>query len=175
MENLQYPIGRLAFDKDVTPEKRSAWIREVAALPAQLRAAVAGLTPAQLDTPYRDGGWTVRQVVHHLADSHLHAFSRFKFALTEETPTIKAYDQDSWSKTADVLKVDVGPSLSLIDGLHARLAALLASLRPEDFARGFQHPERGFVTLDRNLQMYAWHGRHHVAHITGLVARKGWR
>ena len=175
MENLQYPVGKFHFDADVTPEKRNACIREIAELPQKVRRAVNGLTPAQLDTPYRDGGWTVRQVVHHLADSHMNSYVRFKLALTEDTPQIKAYDQDAWAATADAAAADIALSLSLLEGLHGRWAALLSSLAPADFARTFRHPESGLQTLDRTLQTYAWHCRHHVAHITGLRERSGWR
>ena len=175
MENLKYPVGRFQFDKDVTPETRNACIREIAELPHMARRAVNGLSPAQLDTPYRDGGWTVRQVVHHLADSHMNSFTRFKLALTEGNPQIKPYDQNAWAATADAAKTDVALSLALLEGLHGRWAALLSSLTPADFARTFQHPESGLQTLERTLQMYAWHCRHHVAHITGLRERSGWR
>jgi len=173
MEDLRYPVGKFAFDKDPTPEKRRAWINEIVELPARARQAVSGLAPSQLDTPYRDGGWTVRQVVHHIADSHMNSFTRFKLALTEDNPTIKPYDQDAWAKTADAA-ADVELSLRILEGLHARWAALLSAMAPADFARTFVHPEDGLRTLDRILQIYAWHCRHHVAHITGLRARKGW-
>jgi uncharacterized damage-inducible protein DinB len=175
MENLQYPVGRFVLDKEVTPDKRRKWINDIVELPAKARQATAGLSPQQLDTPYRDGGWTVRQVVHHLADSHMNSFTRFKLALTETSPQIKAYNQDAWSKTADAAKTDIELSLMLLDGLHARWSALLSSMQPEDFARTFIHPENGLMTLDRTLQTYSWHCRHHVAHITGLRERSGWR
>jgi uncharacterized damage-inducible protein DinB len=174
MEKLRYPIGKFNFDVDVTPEKRRAWIRHVESLPRELRRAVSGLSPEQLDTPYREGGWTVRQLAHHLADSHMNAFIRWKLALTESSPTIKPYDQDEWVTTADVTDADVEPSLTLVEGLHARWTKLLSSLSPSDFAREFNHPESGVTTLDRQLQLYAWHGRHHVAHIDSLRQRKGW-
>jgi hypothetical protein len=175
MEDLRYPVGKFSFDKDVTPEKRSACMRDIADLPRHARRAVAGLSPAQLDTPYREGGWTVRQVVHHIADSHMNAFVRFKLALTEDNPQIKPYDQDAWAATADVVGTDVALSLSLLDGLHGRFTALLSSLAPADFGRSFLHPENGPTTLDRTLQIYAWHCRHHVAQILGLRERSGWR
>ena len=175
MENLQYPVGRFHFDKDVTPEKRTACIREIAELPQNVQRAVSGLTPAQLDTPYRDGGWTVRQVVHHLADSHMNSLMRFKLALTEDNPQIKPYNQDAWAATADAAAADIALSLALLEGLHGRWVTLLSSLAPADFARTFRHPESGMQTLDRTLQTYAWHCRHHVAHITGLRERSGWR
>lgn len=175
MEDLKYPIGRFVFDKEVTPEKRRVCINDIAELPIKARQAIAGLSPEQLDTTYRDGGWTVRQVVHHIADSHMNSFTRFKLALTEDNPQIKAYDQGAWAKTADAARPDVELSLKLLEGLHGRWAALLSSLTPQDFARTFLHPENGPMTLDRTLQTYAWHCRHHVAHITSLRARKGWK
>jgi len=174
MEKLRYPVGKFSFDAEVSPEKRRAWIREIERLPAELRRAVSGLSPRQLDTPYREGGWTVRQLAHHLADSHMNSFIRFKLALTEPTPTIKPYDQDLWATTADVTGADVEPSLALLDGLHARWARLLSSLSAADYARQLNHPENGVQTLDRVLQLYAWHCRHHVAHIDSLRQREGW-
>jgi hypothetical protein len=175
MENLQYPIGRFAFDTETTPEKRKAWIADIAETPAALRRAVDGLSPTQLDTPYREGGWTVRQVVHHLADSHMNSFTRFKLALTEHAPRIKPYNQAAWAATADVAGVDTALSLALMEGLHGRWTALLSAMAAADFSRTFVHPENGAQTLDRALQTYAWHGRHHVAHIVTLRERKGWR
>jgi uncharacterized damage-inducible protein DinB len=160
---------------DATQEKRAGWIREIAQVPDLLRKATAGLTQAQIDTPYREGGWTIRQVVHHVADSHMNSFIRTKLALTEEVPTIKPYDQKVWATLADVAGVDIASSLMIIEGLHARFVALLSSMRPEDFSRTFMHPENGPTTLDRNLQIYAWHGKHHTAHITSLRTRSGWR
>jgi hypothetical protein len=174
MEDLRYPIGRFSFDTKPTQEKRIGWIREIAQAPELIRKATIGLTQAQIDTPYREGGWTVRQVVHHLADSHMNSFVRTKLALTEEVPTIKPYDQNAWATTADVKGVDIALSLSLLEGLHARFVALLSSMRPEDFARTFVHPENGPTTLERQLQIYAWHGKHHTAHISSLRARNGW-
>lgn len=175
MENITHPIGKFSFDKDVTPEKRAACIRDIAELPARLAAALAGLSAAQLDTPYREGGWTIRQVAHHLADSHMNAFIRFKLALTEDSPPITAYDQAAWAETVDGRGVDARLSLSIIEGLHGRWAALLQSMAPAGFARTFLHPERGSMSLDHTLQMYAWHSRHHVAHVMGLRERKSWR
>ena len=142
MENLSYPIGKFVFDPDVTPEKRSTFIRAISELPGQLAAAVSGLAASQLDTPYREGGWTVRQVVHHLADSQINAFIRFKLGLTEDGPRITAFDQDAWARTADSA-ADVSLSLSIIEGVHGRWAVLLRSLAPADFARTYLHPERG--------------------------------
>jgi hypothetical protein len=139
-----------------------------------LKAAIARLNEPQLDTPYRPGGWTVRQVVHHLPDSHMNAFVRFKLALTEEEPTIKGYDEARWAQLADA-KAPTDPSLLLLENLHKRWILLLDSLTPSDWQRKFRHPERGAVTLENNLQLYAWHGRHHVAHITALRERNNWR
>jgi uncharacterized damage-inducible protein DinB len=173
MDDPRFPIGKFSFDPDATTEKRAGWIRDIAAAPAGLRKAVAGLTPAQLDTRYRDGGWTVRQVVHHVADSHMNCFIRFKLALTEETPQIKPYHQDLWVTLADA-QGDVGASLAIIEGLHARWTDLLLSLKPADFGKAFMHPENGPTTLDRALQIYSWHGKHHTAHITALRGRSGW-
>ena len=141
--------------------------------PAKLKAAVGGLNDRQLDTPYRPGGWTVRQVVHHLPDSHLNSFVRFKLALTEEEPTIKPYDEARWAELADS-KAPIELSLPLLENLHERWVLLLNSLTPADWQRKFRHPERGPMTLTDNLQIYAWHGRHHVAHITALRERNGW-
>jgi hypothetical protein len=168
MENQQYPIGKFSFDKEATTEKRRGWLRDIAELPRHAREAVAGLTKAQLDTPYRDGGWTPRQVVHHMADSHMNAFIRIKLAITEQNPTIKPYDQNAWSTLPDVIGADVSLSLSILEGLHGRWSLLLESLQPKDFDRTFLHPENGPMTIDRAVQIYAWHCRHHVAHITSL-------
>jgi uncharacterized damage-inducible protein DinB len=175
MEMNRYPIGRFSFDASSTPDKRSGWIRDIAELPALLKNAVAGLAPAQLDTPYREGGWCPRQIVHHLADSHMNSFIRFKLSLTENTPQIKPYDQDAWAKLADVTGVDIGFSLSLLEGLHARFGALLSSLQAEDFKKTFLHPENGPMTLDRTLQTYAWHGKHHAGQILALRDAMNWK
>jgi hypothetical protein len=143
-------------------------------LPANLRTAVSGLTNSQLDTPYRDGGWNLRQVVHHLADSHANSYVRFKLSLTEEWPTIKPYDEAAWAELAYSRTLPVEPSLEMIAGLHTRWVALLQSLSEHDFQRGFNHPERGRMTLATNLALYAWHSHHHTAHISALRARNGW-
>ncbi len=174
MTDRQYPIGRFRFDADVTPEKRRACIREIADASGALRAAVAGLDDRQLNTPYRPGGWTVRQVLHHVPDSHLNAYIRFKWALTEDNPTIKAYDEAAWARVPDTERTDPDVSLALLDALHRRWIVLLESMRAGDFERPLVHPESGAMTLDRLLQLYAWHGRHHVAHITELRKREGW-
>ncbi|MBI3698439.1 MAG: bacillithiol transferase BstA [Acidobacteria bacterium] len=174
MTDLRYPIGRFAPEDQITEERRQRWIDEIAEVPAQIRAALQGLTPEQLDTPYRPGGWTVRQVAHHLPDSHLNSYVRFKLALTEEQPTIKPYDQERWAKLEDGRAAPVEISLALLESLHRRWVFLLRSLSPSEFARKFRHPELGEVTLERNLALYAWHGRHHVAQITSLRERMGW-
>ena len=174
MTELQYPVGKLTFDSDVTQDKRRAWIRQIADTPAALREAIDGLGDPQLDTPYRPGGWTVRQVVHHVPDSHMNAYVRFKWTLTEDNPTIKAYDEAKWATVADTARTEPGVSLALLDALHRRWVVLLESLEPRDFGRPLTHPDSGPMTLDRLLQLYAWHGRHHVAHITELRKRQGW-
>jgi hypothetical protein len=173
--DLSYPIGKFPLPKSVAPEMRPQWIGEIEAAPARFREAVQGLTERQLDTPYRPGGWTVRQVVHHVADSHLNSYVRFRLALTEDEPTIKPYDQAKWAELCDARMAPVEPSLQLIDSLHQRWVVLLRSLSDADFARTFRHPERGVSRLDTNLAMYAWHSRHHAAHITGLRERMGWK
>ena len=172
--DLRYPIGELPAPSEAPAETRAASIDAIAALPARMRAAVQGLTDKQLDSPYRPDGWTVRQVVHHVADSHMNAFIRMKTALTENNPTITPYDEKAWALVADsALPVEI--SLNLLDSLHARWAAIYRSLAPADFSRCFVHPELGGrQTLDRQLQSYAWHSRHHVAHVTRLREREGW-
>lgn len=174
-EPLRYPVGRYAPPADITAAQRGEWTRELTALPARLRAAVAGLGEAQLATPYRPGGWTVRQVVHHVADSHMNAYARFKLALTEPEPVIKPYDEARWAELPDVAVVDPAVSLALLDALHLRWGALLERLAPDEWARAFRHPEHQRpVRLDDALGMYAWHGRHHTAHVTRLRERSAW-
>lgn len=174
LESLRYPVGRFTPPTQTGPGIRAEQIASLQFVPERLRAAVHGLNDAQLDTPYRDGGWTVRQVVHHLADSHANSFIRFKLALTEDWPTIKPYDEAAWAKLADSARLAVTVSLDFITALHARWVALLQSMTKEDFARGFNHPENGRQTLERALAIYEWHGRHHVAHITNLRACCNW-
>ena len=174
MVDPRYPAGRFSFDEHPTVDKRRECIRRIAAAPALLRRAVEGLSDAQLDTPYRPGGWTVRQVVHHVPDSHMNAYVRFKLALTEDKPTIKPYDEAAWACLADTARTPVETSLTLLDALHRRWVTLLETLRDEDFARQMVHPERGPVTNDWLLQLYAWHGAHHTAHVTELRRREGW-
>ncbi len=172
--DLRYPIGRFEPPAEYTPALRGQFIAQLADAPSRLREAVRGLDAKQMRTPYRDGGWTVAQTVHHVADSHLNAYTRFKLALTEEVPTIKPYLQEGWANQADAMDADVEVSLVLLEALHRRWVTLLRSLTPEQFSRVFVHPEMGRVTLDRTLGLYAWHGRHHTAHITGLRARMSW-
>ena len=172
--DLSYPIGRFDFKQTVTAEQLPGLITQIKVLPATLRAAVNELGE-ELETPYRPGGWTVRQTVHHLADSHMNSFVRFRLALTEDTPPIKAYEQAAWAELADSRTAPIEPSLQLLEGLHLRWVYLLNSMPPEQFARGFQHSELGVVRLDLITALYAWHGRHHVAHITALRDRNGWK
>jgi DinB superfamily len=169
MDELSYPIGKYTGEGNL-----SQWIEQIAAAPAQLRAAVEGLSPSQLDTPYRAGGWTVRQVIHHVPDSHINSYVRFRLALTEEEPTIKTYDQERWATLTDCRTADIQTSLALLESLHTRWVLLLRSLTPTDWKRTFRHPELGVVTLEWNAGLYAWHGRHHTAHITSLRDRMGW-
>lgn len=172
--DLRYPVGKFDFQKEVSEDDRRRFIDEIEEAPALLRAAVEGLSPEQLDTPYRPGGWTVRQVAHHVPDSHLNSYIRFKLALTEEEPTIKPYHEDLWAELADGRTAPVEVSLVLLESLHKRWVALLRSLTVRDFDRTFRHPEIGVVSLSKNLGLYAWHGRHHTAQITALREREGW-
>lgn len=174
LEYLQYPIGRFQPRPAITADDRSALIDDIAAVPADLRAAVADLTPAQLDTPYRPGGWTIRQVVHHVPDSHINSYVRFKLAATEKEPLIRTYDEAAWARLADAQAADIELSLTLLEALHRRWTLFLRSLAPADWARTFRHPDLGLLSLDVNLQLYAWHGRHHIAHITRARERLGW-
>lgn len=172
-DDLRYPVGRFNAAEAATPAARAANLETLKAAPERLRAAVSGLNDAQLDTPYRAGGWTIRQVVHHLADSHANAYIRVKLALTEDWPTVKPYDEAAWARLADS-REPVEGSLAIFGALHARWVALMESLKEEDFQKGFMHPALGRQTLDASLGMYAWHSRHHTAHITRLRARQGW-
>ncbi len=173
MSDLRYPVGPFEARKSITADERRALIGAIGDAPRNMRAAVANLSEQQLDTPYRDGGWTVRQVVHHVPDSHLHAYIRLKFALTEDNPTIKPYDEARWAELADS-RGPIDASLTLLDSVTARWIAVMNAMRDDDFARAFVHPEHGPVNLDWLVQMYGWHSRHHVAHITSLRARNGW-
>jgi uncharacterized damage-inducible protein DinB len=172
--DLRYPVGKFEAVTSLTGEQRRQCIDAIAEAPARLAAAVAGLMPAQLDTPYRPGGWTVRQLVHHIADSHMNALIRFKLALTEDEPTIKTYEEARWAELADTKTPPIESSLVLLENLHKRWVLLLRSLTSADWPRKFRHPEWGPATVDFLLAQYAWHGRHHVAHITSLRERNGW-
>lgn len=172
--DLRYPIGRLQRAASLTPDARAAGIDTIAALPATLRAAVAGLDERQLDTPYREDGWTVRQLVHHVADSHMHAFARTRFALAEDNPVIAAYDEAAWAELPDMRVLAPELSLTLLEALHQRWTLLLRATPAASFARTIRHPENGPMTVDELVGMYAWHSRHHTAHVTGLRERMGW-
>ena len=172
--DLRYPVGRFVLPDSTTSEERRAWIQELARAPRDLRAAVSGLSEEQLDTPYRPGGWTVRQVVHHVPESHMNAFIRFKLALTEDRPTIKPYDEAAWANLEDARTTPIETSLSLLESLHDRWVRILNAMSPSDFSRELNHPENGIMNLDQVLALYDWHGKHHVAHITGLRERSGW-
>src|SRR5262245_43936604 len=173
-QDLRYPVGRFGRPARLTPEERRQAIDSIAAAPAALRQAVAGLSEEQLDTPYRPGGWTVRQVVHHVPESHMNAYVRFKLGLTEDTPTIRPYKEDRWSEQPEVRSAPPELSLRLLEALHERWVLALRALPEEAFARAIEHPEMGRLSLDTLLAMYGWHGRHHVAHVTELRRRMGW-
>lgn len=175
-EELRYPIGRFQLGgAGVSAEDRERHLRSIETLPSRLRSAVVALTPEQWHTPYRPGGWTVHQLVHHIPDSHLNAYTRFKLALTENEPTIKPYHEAAWAELADTAECEAEVSLVLLEALHRRWVALLRSLSDDDFARTLRHPEHGRAfTLDQMLAMYGWHSEHHLAHITRLVEREGW-
>ena len=173
MSDLQYPIGKYVQPETFTEAARSEANAGLAAAPAALRAAVAGLDDTQLDTPYRPGGWTVRQVVHHVADSHVNAYVRVKLGLTEAEPIIKTYAEERWAELPDSAG-PIGVSLELLEALHRRWVSLLEQVGPDDLARTVHHPELGVLRLDQLVGSYDWHGRHHTAHITGLRYRMGW-
>jgi len=174
MTDLRYPIGKARMEARPDDGERRRLIDEIAEAPARLRAAVAGLTAEQLDTPYRPGGWTVRQLVHHVPDSHLNAYIRFKLALTEQEPAIKTYDEARWAELADTRAVPVEVSLDLLENLHRRWVALLRALSAADFEKTVLHPDHGVINLNQLLGIYSWHGRHHTAHVTALRERMGW-
>jgi len=175
VSDLRYPIGRFQPVTSLTQAERVTCIEQIAAAPEGLRRAVQGLDDRQLDTPYRPGGWTVRQVVHHVPDSHLNAYTRFKLACTEESPAIKTYDEARWAELAEARTAPIDVSLDLLTLLHRRWVLFLRTLGPADFARTVRHPEWGAPTVDFLLAQYAWHGRHHTAHITSLRDRMGWK
>ena len=172
--DLRYPIGEFKFEAPLREDERRSCLERIAATPARMRAAVAGLNEVQLNTPYRPNGWTVRQVVHHVPESHLNAYTRFKLAITEDEPTIKPYFEDRWAELDDARRAPIELSLDLLDALHDRWIWFLRSLKPEEFQRTFRHPDLGIVSLDKNTALYAWHGQHHVAQITSLRERMDW-
>lgn len=173
LEDLRYPIGRFTPPASSEPALRASQISTLRLLPSTLQKAVSGLSHAQLDTPYRDGGWTVRQLVHHIADSHAMAYTRFKLALTEEWPVIKPYDEKAWASLPDS-RLPIDGSLAIVAALHERWVAVIESLAEADFQRGYNHPEHGRQDLATVLALYAWHSRHHTAHITNLRSRQNW-
>lgn len=174
MSDPRFPIGKFHFDGPPDAQQREKLIGDIENTPALLRTAVQGLSAEQLDTPYRDGGWTVLQVVHHLPESHMNAYIRFKLALTEDEPVVKPYMEDRWAQLPDAQTTPAEVSLALLDSLHDRFVRTLRAIRPEEWKRAFRHPELGVMPLEKNLALYSWHGRHHVAHITELRKRMGW-
>ncbi len=174
MSDPRYPIGKFSFEGPLNPEQKAKFLDDIEKTPARLKAAVQGLSAQQLDTPYRDGGWTVRQVVHHVPDSHMNSYMRFKLALTEEEPTIRPYMEDRWAELPEARTAPIELSLGLLDDLHKRWMLMLRAIPDQDWKRTFRHPEIGLMTLEKNLALYAWHGRHHVAHVTELRKRMGW-
>lgn len=174
MTDPRYPIGRFEHQGEVSDGDIALWIGQIEALPQEMRRAVDGLSDAQLDTPYRPGGWTLRQVVHHVPDSHLNAYVRFKWALTEDEPAIKTYEEARWAELADYRLTPVDTSLDFLALLHAKWVILLRALDRRELARRFVHPEWGRIDLAHTVGSYAWHGRHHLAHVTTTVEREGW-
>ena len=170
----QYPAGKFQRPAAISAADRVRWIETIAATPARMRDAAGRLTETQLDTPYREGGWTARQVIHHVPESHMNAYIRFKLALTENEPTIRPYEQQLWAELPDTRETPIEVSLALMDSLHDRWVRLLRSITPDQWQRKFRHPELGVLTVERNLGLYAWHGKHHVAHVTELRKRNGW-
>ncbi len=175
MDELRYPVGKFEAPAAYSEALRTRWVGEIEEAPARLRAAARGLTDEQLDTPYRDGGWTLRQVVHHLPDSHLNAYVRFRLALTEDEPAIKTYLEDRWAELPDSRTAPAEVSLALLEALHRRWVLMLRNVKADEWKRSFKHPDLGVISLERTLGLYAWHGRHHVAHVTSLRDRMGWR
>lgn len=174
MADPRYPIGKFSFDGSLTEQQKFKFLDDVEQAPARLRAAVQGLSEQQLDTPYRDGGWTVRQVVHHVPDSHMNSYVRFKLALTEDEPTIRPYMENLWAELPEAKTAPVELSLVLLESLHRRWNLTLRAIKPGQWKRTFRHPEMGTMNLEKALALYAWHGRHHVAHVTALREKMGW-
>jgi len=174
MTDFRYPVGKFQPEPELNDVSRQNLIKQIGEAPAKLREAIKGLTEEQLDAPYRPGGWTVRQVVHHIPDSHMNAYIRFKLGMTEQEPPVKPYKENLWAELVDAKSSPIEPSLTLLESLHQRWTVFLRSMATADFARTVNHPENGIMTLDRVLQLYAWHGQHHVAHITSLRERMDW-
>jgi len=174
MSDPRYPIGKFAYTGPLTADQKKQCLDDIEQTPARFRAAVRGLSDAQLDTPYREGGWTVRQLAHHVPDSHMNAYVRFKLALTEDEPTIKPYMEDRWAELPESKQAPIEVSLALLDLLHQRWMLVLRNMTDADWKRSFRHPELGAVPLEKNLALYSWHGRHHTAHVTKLKESKGW-
>jgi hypothetical protein len=173
-DDLRYPIGKFKPTKTPEPADRREWLRTIEEAPARMREAVAGLSDARLDTPYREGGWTVRQVVHHVPDSHMNAYVRTCLALTETEPTIRPYEETAWAQLTFSRLGPIDVSLDLLDALHARWLGALRGMSEADYARRLIHPDNGLMTMAVLIELYSWHGRHHVAHITSLREREGW-
>ena len=174
MPDPRYPIGKFSFDGTLTAEKKKQYLDDIEQTPARMRAAVRGLSDQQLNTAYRDGGWTVRQVAHHVPDSHMNAYIRFKLALTEDEPTIRPYMEDRWAELPESKQAPIDVSLALLDSLHQRWTMVLRNSPDADWKRTFRHPEMGLLSLEKTLALYAWHGKHHVAHVTTLREKMGW-
>ena len=174
MADPRFPIGKFSYDGTLTEEKKAQYLDDIEQTPARLEAAVRGLSEKQLDTPYREGGWTVRQVVHHVPDSHMNSYMRFKLALTEDEPTIRPYMENLWAELPEAKTAPIELSLALLSSLHTRWMLMLRALSAEDWKRTFRHPEIGLMSLEKNLALYAWHGKHHVAHVTALREKMGW-
>ena len=174
MSDPRYPVGKFSFEGPLSEEQKTKFLDEIEQTPARLKAAVQGLSQQQLDMPYREGGWTVRQVVHHVPDSHMNSYMRFKLALTEEEPTIRTYMEDRWAELPEARTAPIELSLGLLENLHKRWMLMLRAIPEADWKRTFRHPALGLMNLERTLALYAWHGRHHVAHVTELRKRMGW-
>ena len=174
MSDPRYPIGKFTFDGTLITEQKKQYLNDIEQTPAQLRAAVGGLSEQQLNTPYREGGWTVRQLAHHVPDSHMNAYIRFKLALTEDEPTIRPYMEDRWAELPESKQAPIEVSLALLDSLHQRWTMVLRNIADADWKRNFRHPEMGLLSLEKTLALYSWHGRHHVAHVTSLREKMGW-
>ena len=174
MPDPRYPIGKFSFEGPLTAEQKKQYLNDIEQTPARLRTAVRGLSDEQLNTPYRDGGWTVRQLAHHVPDSHMNAYIRFKLALTEDEPTIRPYMEDRWAELPESKQAPIDVSLALLDSLHQRWTIVLRNIPDADWKRTFRHPEMGLLSLEKTLALYAWHGRHHVAHVTTLREKMGW-